>query len=439
MVGAGVSGLGAAWALSRCHDVTLFEAEARLGGHAHTHTLELPDGPVTVDTGFIVYNEKTYPNFIRFLAALDVPTEASNMSLAVSLAGGRREYDGTVAGLLAQGCNVLRPDHWRMVGELVRFYRSAPRAFQAGLDPALSLEDFLDQEGYSQVFRRDHLLPMAAAIWSSSLDQVLAFPARSFLAFFCNHGLLNLGARPAWRTVTGGSQAYVRKVAQALRERAVTGCPVVSAQRDQNGVHLRFADGNSAVFDQVVFATHADRTLAILGEEASPLERSLLGALRYQTNRALLHSDPELMPRRRRLWSSWNYMAEDQVDQSRQVAVTYWMNRLQNLSTREPLLVTLNPLREPAPEKVIAELAYDHPVFDAGAITAQQRLTAIQGQGRSWYCGAYCGYGFHEDGLQSGFSVAAALGAPVSWQDVVEPASPAAFTPRVEPIRQAAA
>jgi hypothetical protein len=429
VVGSGIAGLGAAWALSRVHDVTVFEAAPRLGGHANTLEVEAAGRRIAVDTGFIVYNPVNYPHLIRLFERLDVPTEASNMSFGVSLGHGRLEYAGSPKGLLAQPANLLKPSYWAMVRDLLRFYREAPALLALDPEDPAAMEElgaYLDRNGYGAAFVYDHLLPMAAAIWSCPIDRVRGFPARSFVRFLDNHGLmLLLRGRPQWRTVTGGSREYVRRiVAEVGAERFHTNAPVTGLSRDPDGVTLETPAG-AARFDEVVIAAHGDQALEILGARATANERTVLGAFRYEANDAWLHSDARLMPRRRAVWSSWNYLGNGRRDAGAKVSVTYWMNKLQNLAGPE-LFVSLNPLAEPDPAKVHARLTYDHPIFDAPAIAAQARLPHIQGAHRTWFCGSYCGYGFHEDGLEAGLAVAEALGAPVPWADAVTPASPAA-------------
>jgi hypothetical protein len=427
VVGSGIAGLGAAWALSRHHEVTVFEAEPRLGGHANTVDLELDGRQIAVDTGFIVYNLRTYPHLIRLFEHLGVPTEASNMSFAVSLGSGRLEYAGSPRGLFAQKRNFVRPGHWTMIRDVLRFYRDAPKLLQLPPDApaaAQTLGDYLRAHRYGRSFVYDHLLPMAAAIWSCPVERMLAFPMRSFVRFCDNHGLLLLRDRPQWRTVTGGSRAYVRRVAAGISGPIRLATPVRALARDPAGVSV-LTDGGAERFDQVVLATHGDRALQLLGQDADARERAILGAFGYEPNRAVLHTDPRLMPARRAVWSSWNYLGDGAHADDAKVSVSYWMNSLQNL-TGSDLFVSLNPLQEPEARCTVAEFSYDHPVFDTAALDAQARLPEIQGVRRTWFCGSYCGYGFHEDGLEAGFAVAAALGAPAPWWESVAPASPAA-------------
>ena len=423
IIGSGASGLGAAWLLSQKYKTVVYEAAAKLGGHANTVDVMGPNGPVAVDTGFIVYNEQNYPNLTALFGHLNVATEDSDMSFAISLAEGGYEYEGSAGGFFGQRRNLLKPSQWRLLVDIRRFFREAP-AVLLQPETGLSLGDYLKTNGYSEQFAFDHLLPMAAAIWSSSVEEILAFPARSFISFYANHGLLRFDDRPQWRTVSGGSRRYVEAVSRGFRRNVRLSTPVRSVKRLNPGVEVIDANGHRDHFDAVVMAGHADQSLAVLGDEASPLERKVLGAFRYQENRAVLHSDASLMPRRRKLWASWNYLSPRRRDQGELLAVTYWMNRLQNLSPDLELFVTLNPYREPDESLVHGEFLYDHPQFDAEAMEAQRLLPEIQGAEGIWYCGSYCGFGFHEDALQSGLAVADRFGLKAPWAEDILPSSP---------------
>ena len=408
VVGAGVSGLSAAWLLGQAHDVVLFEAAPRLGGHANTVRVPGASGETAVDTGFIVYNEATYPNFIALMDHLRVDTRATDMSFAVSLDGGRLEYSGgSLVGLFAQRSNALRPRFWAMLQDIVRFYRNASRDALADGAAGISLGDYLATGGYGTAFRDDHLLPMAAAIWSAPCSEILSYPAAAFLRFHHNHGLLQLSDRPVWRTVTGGSSVYVERLRGAFSGEARPGSAVRQVRRQANDIVLT-GDGWVETFDHVVFACHADQALSMLAD-ASPAETEALGAFRYSRNRAVLHGDETLMPKRRRAWASWNHIG-DRARPDSACAVTYWMNRLQGLPDDRSFFVTLNPPDTLRQDAILHEEIYEHPLFDAAALDAQQRLWSLQGVRRSWFCGAYFGSGFHEDGLQSGLAVAEALG-----------------------------
>jgi predicted NAD/FAD-binding protein len=402
VVGSGISGLSAAWLLSKRHRVTLYEAASRAGGHSNT----VEAAGTAVDTGFIVYNETTYPNLTALFAHLEVPTKASEMSFAVSLDNGAFEYAGTdLSGLFGQRRNLVRPRFWSMLRDLRRFYAEAPVKVSA-LQPGTTLGEFLDAEGYGLGFQRDHLLPMAAAIWSASAETLRDYPASHFIRFCDNHGLLKFADRPVWRTVDGGSREYVRRLLAGIGEtRLMQG--VASVRRTPDSVLVRDAAGGVQRFDHVVMACHADQALALI-ESPTRQEAALLGAFGYTSNRAVLHSDERLMPNRRRVWASWNYLGgRDHLDS---LHVTYWMNRLQGLPDTQPLFVTLNPAVEPADASVLHEETYEHPRFDTAAMQAQGRLWSLQGIERTWFCGAYFGSGFHEDGLQSGLAVAEQLG-----------------------------
>ncbi len=411
VIGSGIAGMAAAWLLCGRHRLTVLEADDRPGGHTHTVEAMLPDGRrQPVDTGFIVYNTVNYPNLVALFDHVNVKTEASAMSFAVSVDGGALEYSGSgLGGLLAQPANALRPRFWWMMGDLVRFYREAPGYLA---DPACEEEPlgaFLAARGYGTAFLEDHLMPMGAAIWSSSLRDMRAFPAAAFIRFFDSHALLRLSGRPVWRTVSGGSREYLRRLTAPFADRMEVGVGARRITRSPAGPVVEDTRGQRRRFDAVVLATHADQALALL-DDPDPDQRRLLGAFRYQANEAWLHRDPSLMPRRRRAWAAWNYLLEREGPDDGAASVTYWMNRLQNIDSAFPLFVTLNPPRPPAPSAILRQITYDHPVFDAGAVAAQKDLWRVQGRGGVWLCGSYFGHGFHEDALQSGLLAAERLG-----------------------------
>lgn len=362
-----------------------------------------------VDMGFIVYNEQTYPNLTALFAHLGVATQTTDMSLAVSLGNGHIEYaGGHLSQLFAQKRNLVRPRFWSMLRDLVRFYRNAPNDLDNLTKSGMTLGAYLSANRYGDAFRDDHLLPMAAAIWSMPTSNVLDYPAHAFIRFQENHGLLKLTDRPLWRTVSGGSRAYVDKLAAPFADRIRKGVGVVSVERQAGDVVLQASTGERLRFDQVVIATHADQALALLATP-TPEETRLLGAFGYSTNDAILHGDERLMPKRRSAWASWNYIGGDQQNGSTDLTVTYWMNNLQALPKDRPLFVTLNPNREIEASKVYQTQRFEHPVIDSAATSAQQQLWSLQGRDRIWYCGAYFGAGFHEDGLQAGLAVAEAI------------------------------
>lgn len=417
IIGSGISGLGAAWLLKDAYDVTLYERNTYVGGHSNTVDTETVDGrSIPVDTGFIVYNERTYPNLIGLFDALGVHRIETNMSFAVSVDSGKLEYSGSdFGGLFAQKRNLFSPKFYRMLLDIMRFYKSAPDILADVGNETLSLGQLLNEGSYSKTFIEDHLLPMAAAIWSCPVSKMGDFPATSFIRFFENHGLLQVKDRPKWWTVFGGSREYVNRIRASLGPRIRPGQGAVSVRRTGDAILVTNTQGDTVEYDQVIMACHGDESHNLIADKTS-LEASILSKFTYQRNRAILHADANQMPRRRAVWSSWNYLTDRKDDlEERQVSVTYWMNNLQNLDPTHPLFVTLNPLNEINPDKIYRSFDYDHPVFDSGAVEAQKRLPEIQGQSGIWYCGSYCGYGFHEDGLGSAVAVARALGVQAPW------------------------
>ena len=408
IVGTGISGMAAAWLLSARHEVTVYERADRIGGHSNTVDAQTANGPVPVDTGFIVYNEHTYPNLTALLARLGVPSEASEMSLAISLDQGALEYSGdSLATVFAQKRNIVSPRFWSMLRDLYRFYRDAPGDI-ARLGSEATLGDYLKLGGYGDAFRDDHLLPMAAAIWSTPAKAMLDYPAAAFIRFQENHGLLRLKDRPIWRTVRGGSRSYVNQLTKPYADRIRLNEHIVSIRRDAKGVDIQTANSDVRRYDHVVMAAHADQSLAMLSDP-TPQECALLDPFRYSRNLAVLHCDEGLMPQRRSIWSSWNYIGERTGDENA-VTVSYWMNRLQQLHSKTQMFVTLNPTRPPHAGTIFHSEMYEHPIIDTGALAAQRKLWSLQGRNRTWFCGAYFGAGFHEDGLQSGLAVAEQLG-----------------------------
>lgn len=413
IVGAGISGLAAAYFLQRRHDVVLFEAGSYLGGHANTVDVRLEGKRCAVDTGFLVYNEKTYPNLIALLDELGVESIASDMSFAVSMDDGALEWAGTnLDTVFAQRRNIASPSFLGMLREILHFNRHAEDFLSQSEADGATLGQLLSRQGYGNRFRDAYLLPMAAAIWSSSPQDILGFPAATFLRFCLNHALLQVDNRPQWRTVRGGSRNYVQAIAATLTDYRLN-TPVRAVRRENDKVLIDSGTQTEA-FDAVVLATHAPTTLAMLADTAAD-ERAILGAVRYQPNSAWLHTDARLLPQRRKVWSAWNYLASQQADGSRPVCVSYWLNQLQSLPFNTPVVVTLNPPVPPAADTVLARFEYDHPIMDQAAINAQQALGQIQGRGGLWYAGAWTGYGFHEDGLKSALRIAAAFDAAPAW------------------------
>jgi predicted NAD/FAD-binding protein len=426
IIGTGVAGLVAAHTLRGAHDITVFEAADRVGGHVNTVEVEVGGRRHAVDTGFIVYNERNYPRFTTLLAELGVATQPTDMSFGVSDPARGLEYGASnLPSLLAQPRNLMRPSFLRLVTEIVRFNRAATALIadespdHAGdrlpvpvSAPAReeTLGEFVARGRHSPGFVRDFLVPFGASIWSADPETFLEYPARSYARFMRNHGLLQLAGRPAWRTITGGAQRYVEALTTPFADRIRLAAPVhkVVPQRQPGRppeVEI-LSDAGVESFDRVVLASHSDQSLRLLGD-ATPAEREILGAIRYQPNAATLHTDPRMLPRAPRARASWNYLVDADASGA---TLTYWMNRLQSLDADRPLLVTLNRRDAIADEHVLAEIAYDHPVFDAGAIAAQRRRHEIQGARGVYFAGAYWGYGFHEDGVQSGLEVAEAIG-----------------------------
>ncbi|RZU00647.1 NAD(P)/FAD-dependent oxidoreductase [Rivibacter subsaxonicus] len=433
VVGAGISGLAAAYALGRDPasaraEVVLFEAGSYFGGHTNTVEVCLPGphGALThgVDTGFLVFNERTYPQLIELFAELDVATAPSEMSFSVQVpeefgAGKALEWSGSdLNSVFAQRANLLRPRFWYLLREILRFNRLCTALAEAGDDASLRLPigDFLSTNRFSETFCDWYFLPMIGCIWSCPTEQMLRFPVGTMIRFCHNHGLIQVSNRPRWYTVRGGARHYVEKMLAQIGDARVA-TPVEQVRRRPGGVQLSTAGGTEH-FDQLVLACHSDQALALLAD-ATPQERAVLGAIRYQPNRAVLHTDASVMPSRKRAWAAWNYerAASDDREQTR-VCLHYWLNRLQPLPFTQDLFVTLNPVRPLRESAVIGRFDYEHPVFDLAAVEAQRRLPTIQGRDRTWFCGAWTGYGFHEDGLRSGLQAASAVAACTSGHEL---------------------
>jgi predicted NAD/FAD-binding protein len=418
VIGTGISGLAAAWLLSRRHEVVLYEQDCRPGGHTNTFVARHAGGEQAIDTGFIVYNELNYPRLSAMFRALGVASQPSDMSFAVSLAGGAYEYAGnSLYSLFAQGSNLGSAAHWRMLRDILRFNAAAKRGYRARSLPEVPIGEWLEAEGYSREFRSRYLLPMAGSIWSCSMHQVTQFPLPYFVDFYHRHCLLNLVRRPQWRMVTGGSHSYVSRLLAQFRGQLRLQARVLSLRRTEHAAYVA-TDAGEERYDYVVSAAHSDQALKYLAD-ADTLERRLLGAIGYAPNEAWLHTDTSFLPRRRSVWASWNYLNEDaqRCDEigDRAICLSYWMNLLQRIPGPSQYVVTLNPYRQPPDEKVLYHTVYDHPQYTAAAVEAQRLLPAIQNQRRTWFCGAWTAYGFHEDGLKSAIAAATALGCPPDW------------------------
>ena len=423
VIGTGIAGNAAAWTLSKRYPVTVYDRETRPGGHSHTITIDYDGTPLAVDIGFIVYNELNYPDLTELFAHLGVETVESCMSFAVTADAGRFEWKGggdswaeTARGLFAQPSNLLSPSYLWMLRDILTFNDRSTADYKAGKLAGVTLGEYFRRNHFAPRLLTDYLAPMGAAIWSAPASEIQEFPAENFVAFFSNHRLLQYN-RPVWRTVKGGSRTYVEKLTSAFRDRLRLGCAVTSIERTPHGVVVHDSHGRSDSYDHLVIAAHSDQALAMLSD-ADDSERAVLGAIGYSPNTVYLHRDPRLMPKRKRAWASWNFLRwQRQGTADNDVAVTYWMNRLQDIDDGKPLFVSLNPPFAPAPELTFGKYMCKHPQYNAAAFAAQKRLGDIQGRRRTWFCGAWTGYGFHEDGLRSGLAVAEALGAVAPWRE----------------------
>lgn len=408
VIGSGIAGLASAWLLARAHEVVLFEANDYLGGHTHTHEVEVGGRALRVDTGFIVHNRAHYPLLTRMFDELGVTTQPTTMSFSVHSEASGVEYNATsLDGLFCQRRNLASPRFWGMVRDILRFYRDAPALLQ-GEGPGPTLGDYLMREGYGYAFCDEHIVPMASALWSAPPRQILAFPARYLVQFMANHQMLRAGGRPTWRVVSGGSRSYVDAMRGSWRVQERLRTPVRLLRRDAEGVEV-FTDAGVERFDHAVLACHSDQALALL-VDADERETSVLGAIGYQDNEVVLHTDASVLPRRRKAWAAWNAYVPG--DPSEACTVSYCMNLLQGLDVPEPVVVTLNRSDAIDPNRVLRRLRYQHPVYTPASVAAQARRAQIQGTRRTWFAGAYWGWGFHEDGMRSAVDVARALGVP---------------------------
>jgi uncharacterized protein len=413
VVGTGISGLASAWLLARRHEVHVFEREPRLGGHTHTVGLTRPDGSaLPIDTGFIVYNEATYPLLVQLFDELGVATQASDMSWSLRCERCDLEYAGSPRGIVAQPRNLASPTYLRMLADITRFNRLGRKLLADPRTVDVPLGRFLRAAGFGHGFRQHYLLPMAAAIWSSGTEVVDRFPLHTLLHFFANHGLLGVSSHHPWRTVVGGTSSYIPALTAGFADRIHRDMPVVGLTRATDAATLRFADGSAQSFDAVVLATHADEALGLLGDP-SPEEKELLGAWEYSSNDTYLHTDTRLLPRRRAAWASWNYLLDDCRMPTQRVSLSYHMNRLQTLDEPQEYVVTLNPSTQPRNEHVLRRMTYTHPGYTPESVATQPLLDELSGTRRTFYAGAYQRYGFHEDGLWSAVRAASHLG--VRW------------------------
>jgi predicted NAD/FAD-binding protein len=412
VIGGGIAGLGAAYVLSRRHEVHLFERAARLGGHTHTITVEGVDGPLALDTGFLVHNDRTYPNLVRLFAELGVETQPSDMSFGVTCRRTGYEYSSRgLAGFFADRRNLIRPRHYRLLAEIVRFNREAPAVLDDPDGGALTLGELVERRRFSDDFLRYYLYPMASAVWSASTQAIRSFPAATLVRFFDNHGMLGLDTHPRWKVVRGGSHRYLEPITAPYRDRVRTNAGIRSIARLDRGVEIRFADAPAERFDEVVLACHGDQVLGLLADP-SDVEREVFGRFETSRNDVWLHTDRAMLPRRPAARASWNYNLH--ADEAQGATVTYHLNRLQSLRAREDYCVTLNPPDGAIdPARVLARLVYHHPSYTHAALAAQARWAEVSGARHTHYCGAYWRYGFHEDGFVSALRVARALG--VDW------------------------
>lgn len=409
VVGSGIAGLSAAWLLSRQHETVLFEAEARLGGHTHTHDVVQAGRRYRVDTGFIVHNTHNYPLLTRMFDELGVASKDTTMSFGAQLEATGLEYNASnLDALFCQRRNLLSPSFVRMVREILRFYREAG-ALLRDPGPGPSLGAYLEQNRYSALFRDAHLVPMASALWSSPSATILDFPAKYLVRFMDHHRMLQVEGRPQWRVVNGGSSTYVEALKARWTVDVRLACPVQRVTRDEAGVSVKHIAGEER-FDAIIIATHSDQALALLGD-ADAREREVLGAMPYQRNEVVLHTDRRLLPTRRKAWAAWNAFVP--ADRGAECSVSYCMNLLQGLESPEPFVVTLNRSKAIDPAKVIAKMTYHHPLYTHASVAAQSRAGEINGRRHTWFAGAYWGFGFHEDGMRSGVEAAASLG--VRW------------------------
>ena len=399
--------MGAAYCLKEHHEITVYEKNSYVGGHSRTVTVETPDGEIPVDTGFIVFNHRNYPLLTGLFNHLEVPVTKSDMSFGVSINNGWLEYGiQNLDTIVAQKINLIRLQYWLMYRDIIRFHKRAGAYLDK--DDTTTIGQCLRELGMGEWFRDYFLLAMGGAIWSTPIEKMLDFPAKTFIRFFQNHGLLSINDQPQWYTVEGGSREYVKRLIKGFASRIRLNCGVTQVTRYHDHVTVTDLSGATETYDQVIFACHSDQAISLLSNPTQK-ELEIIGSVKYQPNLAVLHSDESFMPKRKKAWASWVYLSEQRKDNSQSVSLSYWMNNLQPLKTSQPLIVTLNPGREPDPELTHEKHTFEHPVFSPEAIRAQNRIDEVQGKDRIWYCGAWLRFGFHEDGLLSAIRVAEKL------------------------------
>jgi predicted NAD/FAD-binding protein len=411
IIGAGISGLGAAYLLSPHHDVTVYEKNNYIGGHSRTIDIESGGYKTPVDTGFIVFNNWNYPHLLGLFKELGVPYQNSDMSFGVSIDNGWLEYGSD--GMFSQKKNIIRPKYYGMLADILRFNKQALAYIEKNSE--ITLQQCLDELNMGDWFRRYYMLAMGAAIWSCPIETIMKFPAKTYLRFFKNHGLLNVNNRPQWYTVTSGSREYTLRLIDKIKGTTQFTCGAKNIKRDGEHVHVTDVHDKTEIYDQVIMACHADEALAII-EKPTQNEAKILGGFQYQDNHIIVHSDETFMPKTKKCWASWVYLSEGREDKNDAVSLTYWMNNLQDLNRDHPIFVTLNPGRRPDENKIMDEHVFSHPIFDLSAIRSQDRIHEIQGENNVWFCGAYQRYGFHEDGLLSAVNVAKAMGISIPWE-----------------------
>ena len=414
VIGTGISGMSAAYFLSQKHEVSVFEKEGYVGGHSRTLTFKEDSKEISVDTGFIVFNHKNYPNLLALFRHLEVPTIKSNMSFGVSINNAWLEY-GTMklSNLFSQKRNFLRPSYYKMLQDVLKFNKKALPYIDSQAEKTIG--DLIEDLKLGNWFKNYYLLPMSGAIWSTPVEDMLNFPAETLIRFFHNHGLLTVDEQPQWYTVKGGSKEYVTRLTNKIKKNIQTNLAVSSVTRDKNSATITDSNGDKHQFDAVIFACHSDQALALIAKPSKE-EKSVLGRIQYKPNSVILHQDSSFMPKRKSAWSSWVYLSNSNKDKTNKMSLTYWMNSLQSLQSKKPVLVTLNPSVKPKEELIINEHIFDHPQFNQDAIAAQKDIPLIQGVDKFWFCGAWQKYGFHEDGLSSAINVVKDFGVKLPWE-----------------------